>query len=328
MYISTYESFIDKSIGYFKKDNYNKKYLETIIDFLITDLNNSDLKNIDISLSPFVKIGENIFWLSTLYRDLNWGNFIYRKIVNERLLKHIEQSLNIETYVANQFLNNGFIAISNFEFKINNKEGEIDVVVCSDNKILMFELKLTYVTQDIDRNSYYNFSNFEMKATEQLDKIKEYMENNPQELFHKLGIENKEYEIEYFILSNIFYFDDIFISSKYLKISLFELMIILNNDLFSMLNVTTQLRTKDIMIPDYVSQKYHNRNNPFINETDFDVSKEACDLSNGKGRCDIHDILNAIKENKVWQHLDKVYNEKFGPIPLVEWSDTYKFLRL
>ena len=110
---------------------------------------------------------------------------------------------------------------------------------------------------------------------------------------------------------------------------MFELYVILNNDLFSVLNLDfSKLGFKSSNIPEFLLKKFLNQNHPMINpHAEIKTDKESCDLSNGKGKCDINDIILSIRENKVWKHLDEQYRypEKI-PIHIGIYTENEKFL--
>ncbi|MBP7284272.1 MAG: hypothetical protein KBA66_21985 [Leptospiraceae bacterium] len=313
--------------------SFSMENVKAIISFLTLDLDRLDQKEMDLLSCPIIKKSDKYFWLSSLYDDLDWMMHIYKKIADERILKHQEQSFQIEKNIAESFNKIDIRAVSSLKYKNGHDDGEIDAIAYKDKKLLIFEVKTTYFTEDVYRNAFYNYKTFELTAVKQLENAKEYILDNFEEFRKNANInidcDLSDLTIECIIVSNIFEYDDVFIKNKFLKLSLFELYVILNNDLFSVLNLDfSKLGFKSSNIPEFLLKKFLNQNHPMINpHAEIKTDKESCDLSNGKGKCDINDIILSIRENKVWKHLDEQYRypEKI-PIHIGIYTENEKFL--
>lgn len=289
---------------------WNKEEAKEIIKFLTTDLNNTALNIVDVKMNPFIKKGNQYFWLSSFMKDRRWEISLHRKLVNDALLDAKTQSDNSEVYLSKIFENAGFSSVSGQRYTHEGKRGEIDVLAYKDNVLFVCELKSTYIVEDMLKTSRYERDKF-VKAAEQLDRAKTYIEENFEvikvikEL--KINCDINDLTIETMIVSNSYQADHVFINNKHLKVSLFELLIILKNDLYDMLhskmlevvfNDSFQFPIDDVL-------KIYNQKNPDSIDTNNKYTKEQCNLWENDSYCTGKDIISAIKENKVWCNQDK-----------------------
>ncbi|MEM7182804.1 MAG: hypothetical protein AAF518_17965, partial [Spirochaetota bacterium] len=165
------------------------------------------------------------------------------------------------------------------------------------------------------------------KASKQLDKGINTIKREG-ELLEKLGItEIETVKIYPLIVSTSFDSDDIIFHKQYLKISYFELLIILRNDLKSLLT--------EKMYPDISEElafsatlSFENRGHPHFNpKRDYEIGDT--DLWNGNTECSVQNVIEAIEENKIWNSIPNVfnYNHKYN-IRLCEFENMYKLLEL
>ena len=286
--------------------NWDKNEVENILKFLTTDLSVNRAFNIDILTRPLIKIGNQYIWLSSLLRDRRWENVMHRRIVAEKLNQHVEQSAKIEKQLADTFVKAGFNAVSSYCYK----GGEIDTLVYKDKTLFIIELKTSYIVEDLIRNKEYEIRKFEYKAKEQLNRNIKYIEENFQEIkgIKSLGIDCKFEDIKIIplIVSNIYTSDDLFFDNKYLKVSMFELLVILHNDLYDLLNFKSGriLLNSEMEIPIPLLMQMQNQNAPEIKKNNIKTDKEACNLWKDKKHCSVNDIIDAIENNKVWNFLD------------------------
>ena len=320
-YIVSYNEneLIRKCKTYFK---WPTEEVRSIVDFFTTDLNNNKDK-IDIKKRPLLKIGTQYVWLSSFFRDRRWEIILHQKIVAENLLNHNDQSTNSENYISTIFKEGNFNAISSYRYREHNKNGEIDVLAFKNGILFICELKSTYTQEDILKTSIYETQKFKYKASEQLDLAKDYVDNNFDEIkgIKELNIDcsKEDLKIETLIISNIYEADHLNFNKRHLKVSLFELLVILKNDLYQMLVPKYTKALFDLGLDlsvDNILNK-HNKNT---------ILKEDCNLWENEKDCSPEDIISAILENKVWKHQDANKNFFLEETELSTYDKKYKYL--
>ncbi len=296
------DELMDKISEYFK---WPKNEVKQIVNFLTTDLNDKN-QNIDIISKPIIKLNNFYFWLSSFYRDRRWEIIIHRRLAKEGLFNHKKQSDYIEKKIADAFKSAGFKAINSYPYKFNGKDGEIDVLAYRDKMLFIIEVKTILPDENIINNAILEYRKFDYKASEQLSKSMEFVNSNIDKIYSELNISQKvskeEIKIVPIIVSNIYEGDETIFKSKFFKISLFELMIILRNDLCKFLNI----KFGDLEIPITLLLKV-------INNYRFDVKKNIdvrinCNLWTNKNFCSAHDFISAIEESKIWKVIDSLYD--------------------
>jgi len=320
-YIVCYEKddFIDKCVTYFK---YSKEEIINILNFITLDLNDDISSNLDIKQNPLIKIGNQYFWMSSFMKDRRWEIALHNKLVKDGLINQNKVSGQSETYLSNIFKEANFNAISGQRYKYNNKSGEIDLLAYKDGVLFLGELKSTYVIEHMIKNSKYEVRQFN-KASEQLDLAKDYVVNNFEKIknLEELNIDCdlEDLKIETIIISNIYQADHIMVNNKHLKVSLFELLIILKDDLYNMLvpKMGKALFDSKFEIPlDMMLNKEDNNT----------LSIEDCSLWKNEKDCSPNDIISAIIENKVWKHQDTNKNFPIEEIELTAYNNQSKYL--
>lgn len=318
-YIVCYEEndFINNCVTYFK---HTKEETIDILNFITLDLNKNISSNINIKQNPLIKIGKQYFWMSSFMKDRRWEIALHSKLVKDGLFNQNEVSNQSETYLSNIFKEANFNAISGQKYKYNNKSGEIDLLAYKDGVLFLGELKSTYVIEDMIKNSKYEARQFN-KASEQLDLAKDYVLNNFEDIRNLEGLNIdcplEDLKIETIIVSSIYQGDHVMVNNKHLKVSLFELLIILKDDLYSMLvsKIGEALFDSKLEIPVEMMLNMFNRNNSNNKENNKTLSKEECSIWENEKECTSNDIISAIIENKVWKHQD---TNKIFPIEEVE----------
>lgn len=330
-YIVSYEEteLISKCKEYF---NWTKEDIIMILNFLTTDLSTSRRFNIDFTTRPMIKIGKQYIWLSSFLRDCRWEVLLHKKIVadNNRNLKL--QPANTEKFIADLFREVNFDSIASYCYEHNNLKGEIDVLAFKENTLFLFELKSTYVEEDIMKTSKYETLKFNSKASDQLNKAKDYVLSNFEEIkaIEELNVncKKKDLKIVTLIISNIYQSDNLIFNNEHVKISLFELLIILKNDLYNMLvpKIGKALFDSEMKIPIDSILNMLNKSNPNYTKNSCDINEKDCNLWKDKNNCMPNDILTAIKDNKVWKHQDLNKIFKTGNIELTKFNDDHKYL--
>lgn len=328
-YIVCYQEddFINKCVTYF---NWSKNEIKEILSFITLDLSSCHL-DIDIKTKPLIKIGDQYFWLSSFMKDRRWEIALHKAIVIEDLINVNKISDQSENDLANIFKEANFEAVSRKRYKFNNISGEIDLLAYKKGVLFIGELKSTYVVEDMMRNFKYEIEKFN-KASEQLDLAKDYVLNNFEEIKNikelNINCNIEELKIETIIISNIYQADHLQINNKHLKVSLFELLVILKNDLKSMLvNKSNEaLFNLDFELPVDSMLSAYNRNNLDNKVADNSFTKENCNLWEDESDCSPNDIISAILENKIWKHQDVNKVFPIEEIELTTYNKQFKYL--
>jgi hypothetical protein len=329
-YIVCYEKddFINKCVTYFK---YSMEEIINILNFITLDLNDDISSNLDIKQNPLIKIGNQYVWMSSFMKDRRWEIALHSKMVKDDLINQNKVSGQSEIYLSNIFKEANFNAISGQRYKYNNKSGEIDLLAYKDGVLFIGELKSTYVIEDMIKNSKYEARQFN-KASEQLDLAKDYVLNNFEDIrnLEELNIDCplEDLKIETVIVSNIYQGDHIMVNNKHLKVSLFELLIILKDDLYNMLvpKMGEALFDYKLEIPLDMMLNMFNRNNSNNKENNNTLSKEECSLWENEKDCSPNDVISAIIENKVWKHQDTNKNFPIEEVELTTYNKQSKYL--
>lgn len=294
---------------------------QPIIDFLTTDLNDSQNPQIDFLARPLIKIGSQYIWLSSFLRDRKWEVLMQKRILNDGLINLNTQTQGIEKGLADNFIEAGFKALASYKYedKVKHFSGEIDTLAYKDNSLFVIEIKTTHIEENLMRYAAYQALRFEYKAASQLERNLDFIKTNF-DSFKKIPELNIECSLEELkiiplIVSNIFESDDILINEQFLKVSLFELMVILNNDLFETLSSPSGLAlgSSEFNISAASVIQSFNRRAPGFNQNHSNpISKEQCNLWSSMDACSPEDIINAIRTRIVWQGLDEMMEFKVG----------------
>jgi len=311
--------------------NWSREEIENIINYLTTDLSVNRNFKINYLERPFIKIGNQYFWLSSLL-NRRWEVMLHRRIVNERLLNHNIQSARIEKLLADEFIKAGFNAISSY--CLPDKSGEIDTLVYKDKRLFLIEIKTTYGEENLIRNEEYSSRKFIYKATEQIERNKKYIKENFEKEFRripelKINCDFEELQIVPLIISNIYDTDDYYINSKFLKLSLFELIVILNNDLYSMLNYKSGKALFDSDFEIHVPFLFQQINSfaPEFKKSILKTDKESCNLWTDEKQCSATDLITAIKEDKIWKFLNELKHlNYYAKLDLKQFNPNHRFI--
>jgi|GEM_PF-2465777 len=286
----------------------------SLIDFLTTDLDLIDTTStIDFLAKPLLKIGTQYIWLSSLLKDRKWEVLMHKRCLTENLIDHSVLSAAIEKGLAENFQQAGFGARHSFKFKNGDSDGEIDTIAYKDNVLFILELKSTFLDEDLLRYGWYNAIRFEYKASDQLRKTEEYIRTNFEAIkrIPELRIDCRldELKIIPLIVSNIFEIDDYVFHGEYRKISLFELMVILNNDLYetlnSRLNSVLSGENQDTLFSAMMQSFNHNAPHFKKDKLKF-FNAEECNLWSTPKGCSPQDLTEAIDKKMVWNGLDEM----------------------
>lgn len=323
-YVSVFEEeeLIKNCTQYFR---WSKEDVTGIIDYLTIDLNLKNDQLVNIEDTPFIKIGDYYFWLSALNKDLKWEVVLHRRFVRDEILAHNKQTEDTEKYIAELFENAGFESKPSYKYNysIDNKtkiSGDIDTLAYKEKTLFIVEVKNTYVEENPKRDHKYVLENFKIHAVNQLKKGEKYIRDNFPEIKKELKIDCSldELNIQPLIVSNVYVGDENIFYEKYLKLSLFELTIILRDDLYSMR--TTQMFKTLLEINEFEgfnvdNVSHHNPSGVSKPGQDRILKKEDLKLWKNDNNCSPFDIVSAIKKNKIWKHLEYdniVYSYSLG----------------
>jgi hypothetical protein len=291
-----------------------------LIDYLTLDLKTQ--YEINFFFRPLIKIDNHYFWLSSLLKKRNWPGLLLNRLAISNSLNHKAQSSEIEKAVSEEFSR---IANSTNSYCYNigcDDEGEIDVLVFWENHLLVIEIKTTYNTEDLIRNAIHYSKQVTNKANFQLNRALDFINSEKgfkrikeiDELKIPADTELSQIKVIPLIVSNIFNYDDAITSDNYLKFSMFELMIILKNDLYNLLHINTNQIMQQVFgvsnsklpdLPTHFISSFGNGNNQFIKKQQQFIDKEECDLWDGS-KLHVKDFLSAIEKDKVWKFLDDI----------------------
>jgi len=315
--------------------NWDLSEVKSIIDYLSTDLLNKKANvRVDCYSRPFLKFGDNIYWMTNLYEDLKWECNLHQRMIKEGL-NHNTQIANIEKSLADDFEQADFGAVPSHKYYpdrgSDNEQAEIDTLAYKDGYLFIIEMKTTYVEENPAQKAIYHSKKVEGRAKYQLAMACEYIKRN----FHKiksikdLKIDRdlSEIEIVPLIVSNIFDYDGEVTENGILKISDFTLRLILNNDwaelMFSNSKMAAQYlppNTNHFDLPVISLDAMGNKNNPDFNPTAFRFpdNRDQCSLWSSDKECSPQDLLSAIKQNKVWAFVDKIWDFKPSTIDITK----------
>ncbi|NHN24101.1 hypothetical protein FIA58_000295 [Flavobacterium jejuense] len=327
-YLVSFEEneLVEKCHQYFE---WSKDEIQIIIEYLTTDLTSH---KIDVQKRPLIKIGNQYIWLSSFLKDTRWEIILHRKIVKENSLNLSEQPIETEKYISEIFKKAKFGSISSHVYKNKNVPGEIDILAFKENTLFILELKSTYIGEDIMKTSKYEVLKFNSKASEQLNLAKDYIINNYDEIkkCKNLGIncELKDLKIVTIIISNIYQSDNLIFRNEHHKISLFELMIILKNDLYNMLvQKECKILTDEKMdIPVNTMLQIENKSNLKYSKTHKQINEDECSLWKENNSCSANDLTTAILESKVWKHQAELKQFTRESIKIQKFNKNHRFL--
>ena len=320
----TYKDLCLKVSKYF---SWTISEVECMIDYLSTDLlNKQQNEKVDCYTSPFFRLGDNIYWMTNLYEDLKWECNLHQRIVKEGL-EHNTQTANLEKSLAEDFKHAKIPSVPSHKYKFQKGDGtikgEIDNLAYKDGYLLVIEMKTTYVEENPGQKGIYHSKTVEGKAKYQLTLACEYIKNNFHEIQSikelKIDRDLSKIKIVPLIVSNIFDYDGEETENGILKVSDFTLRLILNNDwadlMFSSSKIAKQYlppNTKYFDLPIISTDGMGNKDNPDFNPTAyrFPENRDKCNLWSSKNECSPHDLLSVIKQNKVWDFVDKIWDFK------------------
>lgn len=113
------EELITSCCKYFE---WNEEEAKIIVKFLTSDLNHIESSVVDVKMNPFIKIGNQYFWLSSFMKDRRWEISLHRKLVNDALLNARKQSDDSEIYLSKSFEEAGFSSVASQLYRYEEKK--------------------------------------------------------------------------------------------------------------------------------------------------------------------------------------------------------------
>lgn len=202
----SYDQFRHFAYGYYYHyidKKYDVKKLDKMIEFFTFGF--GDIH--DLSYQPLIQIEEFVFLMPNIILSSNiQRTFLsYISMMNGNL-KAVSW---MERYVYSMFEEHGFKVYNDgkkqLNFRLGNKQGDIDLLAIKDNKVFYAQLKNRH--QPIENSEFLNFDrNLKRVALKQLKHAKEYLLSNPKDVLNALNIESfDDFEFIPMIITNAFY---------------------------------------------------------------------------------------------------------------------------
>ncbi|WP_201586940.1 hypothetical protein [Psychrobacter sp. HII-4] len=202
--------------------NSKKREMNRILDFWSQDLREDESSS--YGEKSFYKLDGYMFSLPwvTFQKNFNTATInTFRKLYKNRAGLKSETDL-MEQNLAGLLAKYKGEVYSQYE-PSEAGVGEIDAIVITDNKVLVIELKSTYVKSSV--KEIYEYKNFVLKkAAYQLSRKSSYVSDV---FLPSLGLDSSKFSIHSWIVDTTLEFDHEYIDG-FLKISFEELVIILN----------------------------------------------------------------------------------------------------
>jgi hypothetical protein len=245
---------------------------------------------------PFIKEGDNVFWLGTFLKNRRWEVTLLNRLKKEQgnLL-----SENFEKRIEEIFKSKDFKTIRREKFRSSNGEqGDFDVLAFKDNHLFVCEAKTRTRSDRFSHAAETESLDLEGKAVHQLDKAIRNINENWANLREKLGIEDSvelnSVKTISLIVTDVFEGDSR-LYKEINKISLLELDVILNN------------KKRELYATYCTIKSITDGNNPnFI--FDEKITSIDYDLWNGQAECSVEKLIKNIQQNAVWEDLDKIWS--------------------
>jgi hypothetical protein len=274
------------------------KETNDILNFLTLDL--SEKTNVKSWLfKPFIKNVDQIIWIGTLLKDRRWDNILLNRIKQTEELKNNARLGNgLENRLKQLFDETSFSTIFNKTFELSDgQKGEVDLIAFKDDSIILFEAKTSVRSDDYTEAVLTQSIELEGKAALQLQKCETYLSENWNTLKKELCIdENLLYSsirIIPLIITDNFEGDHYWYKSKYRKISLLELEVIMKNN-------------KRELLENYLIHEPIQNN--LSREIDYLETVKIWDLWNGEKEFSVNILINAIDNDLVWEGYRSFWN--------------------
>jgi len=260
--------------------------VEQIVDFLTLNTDLKTIHNADITITPFVKSGDKIIWISNLMKNVRWSVQMHQRLLQtDYNHTNAEDQKSLEKEIADKFTLQNFNALSSYKYK----NGEIDAIAYKNGYLFLIELKSTFFVEDAKRMASY----FETKiryAQNQLLRGEKDIRDNFEEYkkLLKIDLPFEKLKIIPIVVSNTFDNDRLLNGNNIFSISLIELFIILTNSKRSI----TKIKIGDHYgpAPNIPPHKYR------------DIVENIWQ----KDECIPEDIISVIEKNIVWDFIESI----------------------
>lgn len=307
--------------------------IEGVLSLLTSDLSSSSDEEVVVENRPFLKTGNLIFWLSSFYADREWYQLFLASVQTDKNIRFgCKQNHIAESGIAAYFNKAGFKAIAEYEFKsaTGNVIAVPDTLAFRDSTLFILEYKLSHHDSDVSRAGRQQVKVFDYLAKTQIEITESWLRSNldadrGKELRSLLGISCSfsELNIVPMIVTNNFEHDGLLIDNRIRSITLYELSVILRNNLYDNLHapfekmmrlytgvtdVPKSANKEEFMLPFEFAHSMNNSRNPFVKTGNRpEYTKENCDLWEGKTGCSANRFLEIIDKELVWKFLDQSY---------------------
>jgi hypothetical protein len=316
------EDMIKGIEGYFEWD---RNEVEAIVDFLVLDLADTSVRNPDVIERPLIQTDQGLFWLGAFYKDMAWFNGQASHLKAEEVKEadggepyHNGQSRKLEKKIADWFKDAGFETVFSKRFKREDgTAGEIDVLAKRDNTLFLIELKNSLRTVQFLQSHKKDFQRYSMEASGQLSEIEAFIKEEPKRFSQVTGLKvDTQTEVIPLIASVNYDNDDTIHGNGILKLSVFELYIILTNQFEKMHQLADN-------IPAAVLDAFSNANHPNLNKSKLpeDIFKPLW-----AGELDAKKFYDIIRNDRVWAPLKAQW--KFLPeqLALTEFDPNHHLM--
>jgi Holliday junction resolvase len=355
-YLSVFDEndLVAKIVKYF---GWQQSEVKHILEFLTLDLLNLKGKKIDIDIftKPFIKVGKVYYWLSSFMKDRRWEVKMHSAILeaeslqtdfvnargDEKLVTYDKVQIpDLEKNLAKEFENKGFKAVSGFKlYDGNNKEiTDIDIVAYKNKCLYIIQAKCTKLSEELINNERWQVRKIEEEAFKQTRLSQAYLlgerfgdvnTTNLQRIKDKLEItcSPEDLRIIPIIVTNTFNYDGFLAKSiddnsnlPILKMSIFELVVILRNSLKDMLFLdksyfSSFFGSKTVQDADFteiempvLSFMGALNSNSEIFRTDHKAVMKDCNFYKDEQNPQNEEIKEVIGNDKVWSFIPKAFS--------------------
>jgi hypothetical protein len=304
-----------------------------VLSLLTNNLSSFSDQAVVVSNRPFLKTENLIFWLSSFYSDREWYQLFLASVQTDKNIRFgCKQNHLGEFEIAAYFNKAGFKAIAEYEIKsaTGDRIAVPDTLAFRDNALFIVEYKLSHHDSDVSKAGRQQVKVFDYLAKTQIETTESWLSANldmeqGEELRTLLGITSPfaELNVVPMIVTNNFEHDGLLIDNRIRSITLYELSVVLRNNLYDNLHAPFEKMmrlytgTKDLpksstkeefMLPFEFAHSMNNSRSPFVRTGKRpEYTKENCDLWEGKADCSAARFLEIIDQELVWKFLDQSY---------------------
>jgi hypothetical protein len=298
------------------------------ISLFTNKLSDDRTTRINISEKPFIKIGQNVFWVAGILSNKNYSIMLQNLLLQEDRKKGKGgptqlYSKNAEENLVFWFNKSGFDTLANHTFISGN--GEIDLLALKDGMLFIGEIKSTFYRSTV-REIHLHLNNEEFgirKAIGQLEKDIVYLESNWNEIKNLLKTKLNFSDIKVVPLAISSTLEEgqgkmLIGGLEGFIVSSFDLTLILTNRKFYLLNlfeVALSLHFPDGIPTKYMEVMMGLKNDlQVISELNSILNKFIMDSASqldfnlwtkDNKFCSAKDLYAALNERKLWDFISK-----------------------